>query len=91
MRLMYLGLTCYPSSFSEEGANGGSCADTTPAGPVFCGGVIHPCGDVLEWRNAWGEQVQVVNVRCQLEVVDGEESVGIPIRENVSLYGGAKC
>ena len=40
---MDLGLMCYPHGFSEEGADGGSCADTAPEGPYFCGGVVqHP-------------------------------------------------
>ena len=34
------------------------------AGPDFCGGVVNPCGDVLEWLHAWVEYVQVGNVRC---------------------------
>ena len=61
---MDLSFTCYPHGFSKEGADGGSCDDAAPAGPAFCGGVVHPCGDVLEWRHAWGEQVQVGDVRC---------------------------
>ena len=39
---MDLGLTCYPSGFSKEGADGGSCADAAPTGPVFYGGVAIP-------------------------------------------------
>ena len=88
---MDLGLMCYPSGFLEEGANGSSCDDAAPAGPAFCSGVVNPCVDVLEWRHAWSEQVQVGDVRCWLEVVYGEKSVGIRIRENVGSYGGAKC
>ena len=61
---MDLCLMCYPRGFSEEGSNGGSCADAALSVPAFCGGVVHPCGDVLEWRHAWGEQVQVDSVRC---------------------------
>ena len=65
-RRMDLGLVCYPRGFSEEGVDGDgvSCADAAPVGPAFCGGVVHPCGDVLEWRHAWGEQVQVGDVSC---------------------------
>ena len=88
---MDLGLTCYPCEFSVDGDHDSSCDDAATTGPTFCGGVVHPFGDVFEWRHAWGKQVQVGDVRCQLEVVDGEESVGILIRENVGSYGGAKC
>ena len=66
---MDLCLTYYPSGFSEEGADGSSCADAAKTGPALCGGVVHPCGDVFEWRHAWGEQVQVGDVRCQIEVI----------------------
>ena len=38
-----------------------------------------------------GEQVQVGDIRCKFEVVDGEEPGGIRIRENLGTYGGAKC
>ena len=61
---MDLGLTCYPCGFSEEGSDVGSCADAAPVGPYFCGGVVYPCGDVLEWRHEWGKQVQVGDVIC---------------------------
>ena len=88
---MDIGLTCYTSGFLEEGADGGSCADAVPTGPAFCDGVVHPCGDVLEWRHAWGKQVQVGDVRYQLKVIDGKESAGIIICENVGSYGGDKC
>ena len=87
---MDLCLTCYPSGFSEVGADVGSYSYAALTGPSLCGSVVHPCGDVFKWRHVWGEQVQVGNVRCQLEVVDGEESVGILICENVGSYGGAK-
>ena len=88
---MDLRLTGYPSGFSEEGANGGSCANAAPTVPALFSGVFHPRGDVFEWLRVWGEQVQVGYVCCQLEVIDGEESVGILIRDNVGLYGSAKC
>ena len=58
---MDLRLTGYLCGFLEEGADGSSCADAAITGPALCGGVVHPCGDVFEWRHAWGEQVQVIN------------------------------
>ena len=54
-------------------------------------GFVHPCGDVSEWRHAWGKQVQVGNVRYQIKVIDGYKFTGIIICENVGPYGGAKC
>ena len=68
---MDLRLTGYPCGFSEEVANGGSCSDASTTGPYLCGNVVQFCGYVFEWRYAWGEQVQVGDVRCQLEVDDG--------------------
>ena len=65
MGTLDLGLTCYTRGFSEEGADGGSCANAATAGPALCGGVVHPCGDVFERRHAWGEKLEVGDVRCQ--------------------------
>ena len=88
---MDLRLKGYPCGFSEEGADGGNCSDAATMGPAFYGGVFHPCGDMFKWRHAWGKQVQVGDLRCQLEVIDGYKSIGILICENVGPYGGAKC
>ena len=54
---MDLRLTGYTCGFSEEGADGGSCADAATMGPALCGGVVHTCGDVFEWRHAKCEHV----------------------------------
>ena len=36
-----------PWGFLEEGADGNGGADTAPAGPALCSGVVHPYYDVL--------------------------------------------
>ena len=63
---MDIRLTGYPCSFSDKGADGSICADAATTGPALCSGVVHPCGDLSELRHAWGEKVEVGDVRCQL-------------------------
>ena len=58
--------------------------EAASAVPALCGCVVHPCGNVFQWCYAWGEQVLVGDVRCELEVVDGEEPRWVFISENVA-------
>ena len=59
-------MTGDPCGFLEEVDDGSGCADTATKFPSLCSGVVHPCGDVLEWLHAWGEKVEVCNVRRQI-------------------------
>ena len=88
---MDLFLTRDPYGFAEEGNNGGSGANAATLGPYLCGGVVDSYCNVIQWRHAWGQNVEVGNVRHQLQVVDGKKPLGILIGENVDSYGGAKC
>ena len=78
---MDLFLTRDPCGFSEEGADDGGGAETATTGQALCSGVVDPCYDVIKWRHAWGENVEVGDVRCQLQVIDGQKPMGILIAE----------
>ena len=84
-------MTWDPCGFSEEGADGGGGADTATTGPAICNGVVNPCFYVLLWRHAWGEKVEVGDVRRQLQFIDGKKPLWILIGENVRSYVGAEC
>ena len=80
-----------PCVFFEEGGDVGGGADTSTTGPYLCSSIVKPCYNVLEWRHAWEEKVEVGDVRHQLQVIDGQKPVGILIGENVDLHGSAEC
>ena len=75
----------------QRGNNGGGGADAATLGPALCGSVVNFCCYVLQWRHAWGEEVEVGDVRRQLHIIDGQKPLGIFISENVGLYGGDEC
>ena len=38
----------------------------------------------------WGKKVEVGDVRRQFQVIDGQKLLGILLRKNIGLYGGAE-
>ena len=89
---MDLCLTRDTCGFAEEGGNGGGGVDAVASGPAaLYGGVINSCCYELQWSHAWGQKVEVGDVRLQIQVIDGLNPLGILTGDNVGVYGGAEC
>ena len=88
---MDLCLTHDPCGFVEEGDDGGVVADGEMLVPDLYSGVINSYFYVLQWRHAWGKNVELGNVCCHIQVIDGQKPLGIIVSEDVGSYGGDKC
>ena len=79
-----------PFGFAEEGDNVCGGVDAATSGPALCGVFSDSRCYVLQWRHVWGKNVEVGDVCCKIQVIDGQKLLVILVGKDVGFYDGAE-